>query len=317
MSIILRALKKVQNQREEPPPPVSAEEAAELKEAGTDTNMPPPSPPMAAEDTARFDDISTLAADGGEEQEDPVLTPAGEVRHGFGLGPKTLLGLLLILGIFTTGWFASKIYLSLNSGGAATKADSSAGAKQPLKHMRAARAPLPPAEPAPPAEPPPAQQPVPAGAVVVVEPPRAEPRAPAVEEPPAPVQASAPLDVAPPQPLASSVKVEAAPVVISEVEPAMSEPEPPPPSVAKQYLRQTKSVVPEPAPPAEKESLPVKKGRPELKINAIAWKAKEPKAIVNMQRVRVGDVIEGAKVLAIKKKIIFFEYDGEFFEVRF
>ncbi len=61
----------------------------------------------------------------------------------------------------------------------------------------------------------------------------------------------------------------------------------------------------------------MKIGRPELKINAIAWRAKEPKAIVNMQSVRVGDVIEGAKVLSIEKKIIFFVYEGEFFEVRF
>lgn len=309
MSIILRALKKVQNQREKSPPAASAEETAEPKAAGTDANA---SPPAVEEDTERFDDISALAADVQEEQPDPVLGSAGKVRHGFGPGPKALLGLLLILAIFTTGWFASKIYLSLNSRGAATETDSSARAKQPVEPIRAARATLPPAEHAPPVEPPPAQQP---------EPP--------IEEPPAPAQASAPRDVtpsqpvhtvapaaeAPPQPVASAVVEEPLPAAIPEVEPAMSVP--PPLPVAKQDMRQTKPAEPESAPPVEKESIPVKKGRPDLKINAIAWKAKEPKAIVNMQRVRVGDVIEGAKVLAIKKKIIFFEYDGEFFEVRF
>lgn len=67
----------------------------------------------------------------------------------------------------------------------------------------------------------------------------------------------------------------------------------------------------------EAELEPVKVGKPELKINAIAWRAEEPKAIVNMQRVYVGDVIEGATVLAIQRKSILFEYDGEPFEVRF
>jgi hypothetical protein len=66
-----------------------------------------------------------------------------------------------------------------------------------------------------------------------------------------------------------------------------------------------------------KEPKTVKSGRPEFKINAIAWKNEEPRAIVNMQRVYEGDVIEGAKVLAIKRKVVVFEYEGEIFEVRF
>jgi hypothetical protein len=76
-------------------------------------------------------------------------------------------------------------------------------------------------------------------------------------------------------------------------------------------------VKPEPAPAPVKEAKPQKKERPKLKINAIAWRSDEPKAIVNMQRVFEGDVIEGATVLAIKRKIIEFEYEGETFVVRF
>ena len=66
-----------------------------------------------------------------------------------------------------------------------------------------------------------------------------------------------------------------------------------------------------------KEPKPEKGGRPDLKINAIAWRSEEPKAIVNMQRVYEGDVIEGATVLAIQRKAILFEYKGESFEIRF
>ena len=60
-----------------------------------------------------------------------------------------------------------------------------------------------------------------------------------------------------------------------------------------------------------------KKGRPEFKINAIAWQNEEPRAIVNMQSIYEGDVIEGATVVAIKRKLVIFEYEGETFKVRF
>jgi hypothetical protein len=71
------------------------------------------------------------------------------------------------------------------------------------------------------------------------------------------------------------------------------------------------------AAPVMKEAEPEKRGRPEFKINAIAWKNKEPRAIVNMQSVYEGDTIEGATVLAIKRKMVFLEYEGETFEIRF
>ena len=84
------------------------------------------------------------------------------------------------------------------------------------------------------------------------------------------------------------------------------------------------SVVPaapvvEPAQPpaAVKEAPPQKPERPKLKINAIAWRNEEPKAVVNMQSVYEGDIIEGATVLAIRRMIIVFEFEGETFEVRF
>jgi hypothetical protein len=69
--------------------------------------------------------------------------------------------------------------------------------------------------------------------------------------------------------------------------------------------------------PPPKEPVLDSQGRPVLKINAIAWRGSEPKAIVNMQRVFEGDVIEGATVLAIQRKAILFEYEGKPFEVRF
>jgi hypothetical protein len=242
---------------------------------------------LQEENSKDVDDATGSAATGGETalraaQADTVEDPSQPQktfteREGagqrFGFGPKTLLLVVFILGIFTTGWFASRIYLSVN------------GPEDPGE---------------------PAQQPGTAPAIVskaaapvpehTVQPTAGE----AAHSPPeAPGPAAQPAVSPPAQPVA----VEAAPQPAA-TEPDVQEPAPDSPAPAR-------------ASPEAKEPKPAEEGRPTLKINAIAWKNREPKAVVNMQTIYEGDVVEGATVLAIQRKAILFEYKGETFEVRF
>lgn len=242
MSIILKALKKVQNQ-----------ESADAS--------------MAGSPGSDMDQVASAKASPGQSQPE-----TGDSSSRFGAGPKALLGLVLLLGVFSTGWFASRILDNMRSGAADNQASSQANVEQIARSVEPAK---PPIESAPMAV------------------------APA-KTPPAPVETAPPMEAAP----APTPKVIAA----SVAKPTPAPPPPPP-------KPKVKPVAPKPSP--VKEAKPVREGRPELKINAIAWRAKEPKAIVNMQRVYAGDTIEGATVLAIQRKSVLFEYDGETFEVRF
>ena len=262
MSIILKALKKIQEQEEKRAGKISSAEAAKEKRVQA---RPPvsraPSPPPG--DSASH--LEAVPAGPGRPRSalrHPVLSAAGPGRpespHRFGLAPKALLGLLVLLGVFTTGWFFNKIFISVNPAADTETPAPSTDAEQPVNVIRAVQVRPPIGE---------AEVSVPAQTL------------PAATEPTAGKE-GAPAPGAAPAPAAQPVK-------------------------------------PEPAPAPVKEAKPQKKERPKLKINAIAWRSDEPKAIVNMQRVFEGDVIEGATVLAIKRKIIEFEYEGETFAVRF
>jgi hypothetical protein len=220
-------------------------------------------------------------------QRPSVAPQAGVERHRFGNSPKALLGLIVVLGIFTTGWFVSNIYSNLKLAANTKEAGPQADAAQPPQAVRASQ----------------------------TMPPESQPVAAVPSQAPAPVthetaaSAGTGIDAA-----AVSSRQVARPSAAELPPPIASEPKENP---SENIVSRAKPAEPEPAVRGEKEAKPVKKGRPELKINAIAWRTDEPKAIVNMQRVYVGDVIEGATVLEIQRKRILLEYDGEPFEIRF
>ena len=264
MSIILRALKKIQEQEAgRSLDSSSAEMPADEKKASTASFIPRPA------ETVR------------PQMASPPVVP----RHAFGSGLKALLGLLVILGIATTVWFASRIYLNLQTGPEIAQEGMPVFAGEPAEHAEAV-APLPvPGEPE-------TLEAVPVTAPAIAE----EPGAPQPEP-----QAAAATS----EPQISSASL------AQPVRPAAA----PPPIVIEVPV--VESSEPTPSVPAIKEARPAKAGRPEFKINAIAWKNKEPRAIVNMQSIYEGDVIEGATVVSIKRKVVVFEYEGEIFEVRF
>ncbi len=254
MSIILRALKKIQEEKAKETS-LAPREDAEGNEIGVDSDALSAALPVSAD----------TEPDSGGAPVDGVS--AGREAAAFGSGPKLLLAAVLILGVFTTGWFTSRIYLSVN----------------PTRKTEASEAQ---AEIRPPAV-------------------ASTTRAPALK--PAPVPTSDHIETEPVSPAGA---------------PAAQQPEKPPTSAdegtpPKAEMTATEAKPPSQPSPETMEAKPEKKGRPELKINAIAWRSEEPKAIVNMQRVYEGDVIEGATVLAIEKRSILFKYEGEIFEVRF
>ena len=84
MSIILKALKKIQEQ----------------EAAGQSAPLP--------------GDIAQGNSAGGTSVEPGrAASFSSAERQSFGLAPKALIGLLVVLAICTTGWFASKIYLNV------------------------------------------------------------------------------------------------------------------------------------------------------------------------------------------------------------
>jgi hypothetical protein len=200
-----------------------------------------------------------------------------------------LLGLLVVLGIATTGWFANRIYFNLQTRPEIAKEHAPVAAEVPATQAAAEESVPAPAEPEP--------------SEAVSAP------APAVAGEQAAPQPEAVVAAVMPEPQISSASL-AQPVS----QPAQPAPVPPPIVIE---VPPVESPEPRHASPAIKEPKPERVGRPEFKINAIAWKNEEPRAIVNMQRIYEGDVIEGATVVAIKRKVVVFEYDGEIFEVRF
>jgi hypothetical protein len=262
MSIILKALKKLQEEkaREVAGPPADAAEKANAPSAARAI----PSSLAIDEDEFGAETVKGYGADTAG----PALRESAKqeaTRQRFGVGPKALLAVVLVLGVFTTGWFASRIYVNMKR---ATHPEESGS--QTDKTAVVSKAAL------------------------------SEPQEKPATEPAADI----PADSKPARPS------------IVEVVDAEPEPEPPRQVVVKTSAKPV-SPAPVPAPPVSEKPKPKREERPALKINAIAWRNEEPKAIVNMQRVYEGDVIEGATVLAIQRKSIIFEYDGESFEVRF
>jgi len=283
MSIILRALKKIQNQEYKQP----SQEVSGGVETG---DMPEP---LSAAPSPLFEgkELRQPAAVGGIfDRHGPAqsharlsaMREAAAARHRLGNVPKVLIGLIIALGVFATGWFGSNIYVNFRGAaiGPTDVGPQVEVAKQEAVTQGASSQNLP--------EQPPA---------------RVSP-----ESLTAPVEKAADTRQTPVQ---------------RPIAPAAQELASAPGAIENQSASfENTSVGARPAGSegrrsARKEARPERKGRPAFKINAIAWRAEEPKAIVNMQRVFVGDVIEGATVKAIQRKSILFEYEGETFEVRF
>ncbi len=289
MSIILRALKKIQDQQENPPSPGPDAEGAVEQKADDATAVParapkPESPPGAMTAGKSAERVALLG----------LQTARHAPGHRFGSGPVALLSLLICLGVFTTGWFASRIYVNTKLASDATVPETPPKTPPVIEQE-------PVVEPAAPiakveeAQPPPSQaQPV------------EQAPAPAQTEPPPTGEVAPAPEIAPPPPESQLAR---APVI---EQPVIAQ-APPPESV----VPAAPVVEPAQPPAAVKEAQPQKPERPKLKINAIAWRNEEPKAVVNMQSVYEGDIIEGATVLAIRRMIIVFEFEGETFEVRF
>ena len=70
-----------------------------------------------------------------------------------------------------------------------------------------------------------------------------------------------------------------------------------------QFLERLREVVPE----KEIEKLPI----PDLNIEGLIWNSDMPQAIINGSVVKIGDYIEGVKVVEIDKKGITIEYEGQ------
>ena len=70
-----------------------------------------------------------------------------------------------------------------------------------------------------------------------------------------------------------------------------------------QFLKRLRKAVPE----KEIEKLPI----PDLNIEGLIWNSDMPQAIINGSVVKIGDYIEGVKVVEIDKKGITIEYEGQ------
>lgn len=253
-----------------------------------------------------------------------------------GMGAKLGMALLSLLLVGTLGWLALAI---LGPGARETQV----AAVPPPAAPTATPAPAPPPAPVPSAPiPPPEVAPEPESAAVeVAEPapvvapdagPASVAEVAAAEIEPAP--AAEPAPIAPsPEPAAASPAPEAA-VTVAE-SPIAEEPTPPTPeegeptpaviTVAQAPPPPPELVEPEPQP----EAPPVRVARParpqdgvdalraSLKINAIRYSQKDPRAIVNLQRVFEGDVVNGVRVVRIQADRILFEADGTQFTLRF
>jgi hypothetical protein len=295
MSIILKALKKVQDQKSEAPPEAVVAGLENVEEHGADApDFPPSETPAPLSMPPETDAAAALAA---PQRDRSSATTGISIRdrrpaHGF----KILLGSILVLGLFTTGWFVNMIYSSSRHSAAANDPATAAYVQQQPEPINAAPQSSPSTD-SQAAAPPLSEQPVtqkakPELAPVPVLAENAGAAAAAAH--PAPARDLAEESSLLPKP----VLKEHPPVTIDE------QTEQPRPKHRRGSANQPKK---------PKES----GGKPELKINAIAWRNAEPRAIVNMQTVYAGDTVEGATVKAISQRSVTFEYDGETFEVRF
>ena len=283
MSIILKALKKIQEQEAEQgagrPTGLPSDDASRLAK---------PSPRATGKASARVGPGSTAFSPTATGRDQPgaykIGMPAPVARQAFGFGPKALLGLLVIVGIAMVGWFANSLY-HVNLGQASeTSASETSVVAEALAPVRAVEETPAPGLPA-------ALKPI--ASVSMAAPSAREENARSAEEVAVYEAAVEPVLRAQARAESAAMAAAVAAAVVPPAEPA------------------------ERAAPVMKEAEPEKRGRPKFKINAIAWKNKEPRAIVNMQSIYEGDMIEGATVLAIKRKIVVFEYEGETFEIRF
>ena len=70
-----------------------------------------------------------------------------------------------------------------------------------------------------------------------------------------------------------------------------------------QFLKRLRKAVPE----KEIEKLPI----PDLNIEGLIWNSDMPQAIINGSVIKIGDYIEGVRVVEIDKKGITIEYEGQ------
>ena len=285
MSIILKALRKVQHQNSRQPSDSSAPASGKRGEGVRDVSAASISTP--SESKSRADaSAGTLTRKSGSRM--PAASRQAAGGHRFGNVPKLLLGVVVAVGMFATGWFLNRIYSNLAPVADTREIASQADAAKVLPLADATR-------------------------TIAAE---ARPVSSAVSQPVAgmPGEMASPIGGAVAGVPAASPQVARASAVVSPQQPSAPAP------VAEPSVRAatpTRSPEPEPTSRVEKEAKPAEPEKPKFKINAIAWRAVEPKAIVNMQRVYVGDVIEGATVLAIRRTSVIFEFEGETFEVRF
>jgi hypothetical protein len=280
MSIILKALRKVQHQNKRQQSGLSAPVRGKTGDASRNVSVESGSESRAG----RRRDIAFAGKLPAQEGfGTPSASREGAERHRFGSIPKLLLAMMVAVGMFATGWFLNRIYsnFSLVAETSETTSPVDAGLEPPPDTTRAIVTQD--------------RQVVPAA----LQPADSSP----VETTSLTGTTAVPVSAPTPQ-VAQASGVESPP-------PPAAEPAERPPvsrgAATEPSVRGTPDRV-------EKEARPE---RPKLKINAIAWRLDEPKAIVNMQRIYVGDIVEGATVLAIRRKSVLFEFEGETFEVRF
>lgn len=303
MSIILRALKKIQNQGLDEQSAVDEQSAREPSD-----ELSFPSELRGPDGFSPAEQGFTLETDRGAAH--PQAADTG-IRIKSSKILWMLLGLIAVLGLFATVWFASEIYKNFqagSTGGLQAQTENPSNVepvgRKPVRTQPAEQAGVPVAESAP--KPEGASQPAEQRQEETV----VQTAAASLETTPPPAEQQ-PAGEAPGPGLEESN-------VPTPIEPATPSAEPPMKEPADTQIISASTLPHESmTESAPKEGEPQAGGRPELKINAIAWRAEEPKAIVNMQRVYVGDIIEGATVKEIRRKSVVFEFQGEEFEVRF
>lgn len=94
-----------------------------------------------------------------------------------------------------------------------------------------------------------------------------------------------------------------------KIEVTVSEPGPLPP-VYEPPPRPPEPDVPEPEPPQEIQP-------PQVDIRGLVWNTNRPQAIINDQVVDVGDMIDDAKIVAIRKNEVDVVYQGASFTLKY
>ncbi len=130
---------------------------------------------------------------------------------------------------------------------------------------------------------------------------------------PAPAPAAS-VQTLPPAPAVAKAATPAAPAAPKPSAPtvaAVARPEPAPQTAAPNKVSVPVIAATPPVAPAPDQAKPEPPPMPELKLQAIVFRMKNPSALINGHHVEVGDEVSGARVTEIQRTTVIIEWQGQ------